>query len=255
MTTTLPGSSAVDHSGTLAAGETRAAGTVKIVEGPVVVPAGVALTIAPGEVVKLELATSIRVQAGGTLDAPATSALPIVLTSIRDDSVAGDTNLDGARTIPEPGDWGGLNRTGLINVPTAVALRFASTVHGGTLPTDTSWSAGELHDLAMTAIVPSGVTLTIAPGAIVTFRGLQGIVVQEGGHLVALGTAAAPITFSSSRDDTVGGDSNGDGNASPPAPGDWSGLNIQTGPGPHRSRDLPRCRRWSRGWGRGVMRS
>ena len=234
------------HSGSLTSNETWAAGSVNIVEGPVIVPAGVTLTIAPGGVVKFEAKSSIDVQDGGTLNAPAAPALPVVLTSIRDDSAGGDTNLDGSRTIPEPDDWGGITTegNGAVNLSASVDLRYASAIHSGMLTADATWLADELHDVAGKVVVPDGVTLTIAAGAIVKFRSLQGIEVQSGGHLIALGTASLPITFSSSKDDTVGGDSNGDGDATTPAPGDWSGLVIDDGGrGRNRSRELPLCRR------------
>lgn len=49
------------------------------------------------------------------------------------------------------------------------------------------------------------------------------------GELNVAGTSGSAVHFTDERDDTVGGDSNGDGAASVPATGWWRGINYQTG--------------------------
>ena len=72
--------------------------------------------------------------------------------------------------------------------------------------------------------VPAGQTLTVQPGAIVKFSAGRGLTLD--GTLDVNGTGLDPVYFTSYRDDSVGGDTNGDG----PTNGyvqDWIGLQFQ----------------------------
>ena len=75
--------------------------------------------------------------------------------------------------------------------------------------------------------VPNGITLSIDAGQIIKSGGAS---LTVDGTLSAQGSAAAPIVFTSLRDDTQYGDTNNDGaQASMPRPADWIGLHLNAG--------------------------
>jgi hypothetical protein len=76
-----------------------------VVEDYVSVKAPATLTINPGTIIKFKPLKQLTIDAGAVLDAPGTASQPIYFTSIRDDTVGGDTERDKDRTSPAAGDW------------------------------------------------------------------------------------------------------------------------------------------------------
>jgi hypothetical protein len=85
------------------------------------------------------------------------------------------------------------------------------------------YSKGEWWDLSVAA----GKTLTVPAGLILKF-GFEAQISVDG-SLKVLGTAAQPVVFTSLADDTVGGDTNGDGDDTAPGRHDWNGIAVNEG--------------------------
>ncbi|MEZ4866229.1 MAG: right-handed parallel beta-helix repeat-containing protein [Caldilineaceae bacterium] len=93
---------------------------------------------------------------------------------------------------------------------------------GGDITINTTWTkANSPYIVTSNVAVATGVILTIEPGVIVKFGGSQQLTLADNAQLQAVGTQAEPIVFTSNKDDSYGGDTNGDGQATLPVAGNW----------------------------------
>ncbi len=213
------------HTGTLSANQTWGPTPVQALDGNVIVPAGVTLTIAPGTVVKALPGAQIVVQSGGTLIATGTTGLPVIFTTFDDYTVGGDTDFNQGTTVPDPGEWNGIAVTGGTFASNSnTIIRYALATLSGTLGANTTLFATQVYTITGTLTVPSGVTLSIQPGSILKFGPGAGMDVQPGATLTANGTLAQPIYFTSINDISIGGDTNGTNGSVMPAAGDWNSI-------------------------------
>ncbi len=101
----------------------------------------------------------------------------------------------------------------------------------GQINADTTWTPDNLYVITCEVTVAQGVTLTVLPGTIV--KAQYGNITPDSitvfGRFLAEGTIEAPIVFTSIQDDEHGGDTNGDGSATVPGPGNWQSINFEAG--------------------------
>src|SRR5688500_19723893 len=115
-------------------------------------------------------------------------------------AVAGITLISGCRKIEVDGDN---------NIPGG---NTDNLILSGKINTDRTLKAGNTYKLRGIVYVVDGATLTIEPGTIIqgekSSRGA--LIITRGTKLIANGTKANPIVFTS--------------DAATPAPGDWGGI-------------------------------
>ena len=109
------------------------------------------------------------------------------------------------------------------------AFSAGPTYVSGTITNNTTWTIDNSPYVIQDSIaVASGVILTIDPGVVVKFAFYNSQLIVNGA-LNANGVVSQPIFFTSIKDDSVGGDTNNDGSATTPAPGDWNNIYVTSG--------------------------
>lgn len=118
----------------------------------------------------------------------------------------------------------------IIIEPTPVVCTPVIVNVSNAITTPTVWKECSVYVIGPTAISINS-SLVIEPGAIIKVMesaGDNAIIVGSAATITAIGTAEKPIYFTSFKDDSKGGDSNGDGTVSTPARYDWGGIVINS---------------------------
>lgn len=231
-----------------------------MIRGDLVVESSATLTIEPGVILKFESTCDLYIK--GALIASGEPNQQIIFTSLKDDSYGGDTNGDGA-SAGSKGDWGGIQfydavidqssileyckiryagsggygnndsplvLTGLANPTIKNCILQENTRNGINLLAQEYSSDFYLDIISLPymvrgdLVVNSPAKMTIQPGVTLKLDG--GCDFWINGSLQAVGTPSQPITFTSIKDDSIGGNTNGDG-VSVGTPGDWGGVSFR----------------------------
>lgn len=168
----------IDKSGLLSASETWQSGKVYTLNGKVVVPDGITLTIQAGTIIKGKegsgsLASALIVARGGKIMAQGTASQPIIFTSVLDEIVPGQ-NKGSNSTEDKKGLWGGIIILGKAPV-SAAAGDTESQIEG--IPADESYGTYGGSDAADN----SGV--------------LQYVSIRHGGALIGEGNEINGLTL------------------------------------------------------------
>lgn len=211
------------HGGTLTSNETWRAGIVHVVYETVYVPALYTILLEPGAIVKFLTGTGITIEPGGG----ALFANGVVFTHINDDTVGGDTLNDGNTLVPVEDAY---EFKGELTIGDESELRYKTQAPlSGTISGSRKLTRGSTYRVSGNVTIASGATLVIPAGTILKFDAGVQMTVNGGGTLLSEGTRAAPVVFTSVKDDEFGGDTNGDGDATIPAPGDWTAVKVAGG--------------------------
>ena len=188
-----------------------------LITAPLTVPSGVSLTIQAGAVVKFMPGTGLTVSGGGSC-----IARGAIFTHANDDTVGGDTLCDGDETSAVMGEY---TTTGSITDDDSTEYRYMPPqTLTSRISSNTRLRGYRTYIVSNSVTVVSGATLTLQPGTILKFN--TGCSLTVNGTLDAQGTRAAPIVFTSLKDDAHGGDTNGDGEKTYAQAGDWYQISV-----------------------------
>lgn len=206
------------HTGELSSSEIWRANKVHVVWQSIFIPYGCALTIESGAIVKFCTGASIDISYGGNCIANS-----VVFTHINDDSIGGDTLNDGFSMSPM--DAYAINGNLIYNEETEFRYLSQTEELEGTITYDLRLTRNKTYCVSGTLSI-IGCTLTLPPGTILKMGPHASIMVSQGATIEALGNRAAPVIITSINDDTYNGDTNGDGDATIPQPGDWYQIRV-----------------------------
>ncbi|MBL9128801.1 MAG: hypothetical protein JNL97_14200, partial [Verrucomicrobiales bacterium] len=216
------------HSGIVVGPQTWSSDSLHVVDTELVVRAGASITVEPGAVVKCVRGARLVLEPGAVFDARGLPELPVVLTGISDDSVGIDVDGDVRQAPPRPGDWSLVWPEGAtFSRNDSTVVRYARFRRSGSVSGEARFDGMLVHEISSDLVLQPGSHLVVESGAIVKFHPNAGLVVSAGARLEARGTLAAPIFFTSVRDDAQGGDTNGDANRSVPEPGVWRWIRVE----------------------------
>lgn len=206
--------------------ETWSGDEVHLVDGVLEVSADATLTIEPGAIVKFFSGSSLELADGSIVEASGLDGSPVVFTSILDDEYGADTNMDGALSSPNPGDWDRFEVYGeaALNTNEFTHFYYSRTTHSGEIAASTIWRSDTVHHVTSHVDVLEGATLTIEPGTVIRMGYLQSLRIQAGATLLAEATRNHPILFTSPLDPSGGGDVPAGGDS--PANGDWRSIEV-----------------------------
>ena len=231
-----------------------------MIRGDLVVESSATLTISPAVIIKFGNECDFYIR--GALKAQGTNSDHIIFTSLQDDSHGGDTNANGT-SVGSKGNWGGIRLYDSL-IDNTTVMDYCEVMYSGgggygnnespivldgranpkitnSLLLNNSRNAVDLitgdyssdfkldilnfpYLIRGDLVIKSPAKLTILPGVILKFSNECDFYIE--GSLIAVGTSSVPIIFTSIKDDSIGGDSNGDG-ASVGTPGDWGGIGFR----------------------------